>query len=485
MKIKRHHLIVAVCTGLLGVVALYCLVSGQTDTDNRSVTVEKMLVADLVRVRGIVSPRNATSVTSGDWSYITELAETGEHVVEGDLLLRSVPSFGANSLNNLAHWMAESQAATNRWNAEFGLVKTRETNRLILLKKDLELASLQLKAASAGLTDAERRSLDIDIRIAELDLADASDDLARLKDLCAKGYASDATLGPVTLNAQTAAAALDKHETQLRLLSLGPGTEELTRLTEDIHRIKQLIDNADRQLAAGVAHAQASLAAQAGDLSHAQLCLELKQADMDKMTIRAKTNGILRIAEFKGWRSGRALREYYVGAELNRGTHFATIIDPTSMRVDLAIHEADAWRLRDGMRAEIRFPALPKTLLRGCLTNLAGVARDRFEVLPRGQEDGPTGVSAFRGEVLLETTTRIRPGMSAIVDIMVDTPSQHLVIPRQAVRRRNDEFVVRQKAMFGSTEVVVEGSISAQGHFQVTRGLEEGDIVLLNQKAEP
>ena len=485
MKIKRHNLIIAVCTGLLGVVALYWLVSGQADTNHRAVTVEKMLVADLVRVRGIVSPQNATRVTSGDWSYIAELAETGEHVVEGDLLLRSVPRFGEHALKDLALWIGESQAATNRWNAESRLVKTRETNRLILLKKDLELASLQLKAASAGLTDAERRSLEIDIRIAELDLADASDDLARHKDLCAKGYASAATLGPVTLNAQTAAAALDKHETRLRLLNQGPGAEEITRLTEDIHRIKKLIDNADRQLATGVAYAQAALTEKAGYLSHARVCTELVQANMDRMTVRAETNGIFRIAEFKSWRSGDKLREYYVGAELNRGTHFATIIDPTRMRVDLAIHEADAWRLRDGMRAEIRFPALPKTLLRGCLTNLAGVARDRFEVLPRGQEDGPTGVSAFRGVVLLDTTTHIRPGMSAIVDVIVDAPCEHLAIPRQAVRRRNDEFVVRQKAMFGSTEVVVEGRISAQGHFQVTRGLEEGDIVLLDKESAP
>ena len=98
---------------------------------------------------------------------------------------------------------------------------------------------------------------------------------------------------------------------------------------------------------------------------------------------------------------------------------------------------------------------------------VGGIGRDRFDLAPQGQEESHTGVTVFNALLDIESPgVELRPGMSALVEVVIEPEKPRLVLPRAAVQRTvgDDEarFVVRQKALVGIREITVTGNVEVQ-----------------------
>jgi HlyD family secretion protein len=165
-----------------------------------------------------------------------------------------------------------------------------------------------------------------------------------------------------------------------------------------------------------------------------------------------------------------------VGTMNNVGTVIMVVADMSSMQANIKVDETDVVELKPGLAAEVQVDALPDTAFTGLVTKVGYMP---VQDLMSAAEEG----TDFEVEVTLDSTvSELRPGMTASVDITTTRLDSVLVIPIQAMGRREFEgeeqetvFVVEDgKARLRP----VETGTSSDTEIEVTGGLEQGDKVI-------
>lgn len=143
------------------------------------------------------------------------------------------------------------------------------------------------------------------------------------------------------------------------------------------------------------------------------------------------------------------------------------LADTTELHVDAEIDEADLGRVKLGMPADVVLDALPGERIRGVVRELApSVTRDN-----RGDRS-----VAF--EVALPRDERLRVGMSADVDVIVDVRESALFVAPNAVQGRGAERAVFVVSSGRAHRRVVDVGISTWEAVEIRKGLAEGDVVV-------
>ena len=250
----------------------------------------------------------------------------------------------------------------------------------------------------------------------------------------------------------------------------------------------QALRDAQNSRDAAVARYNAALA------QVASMEAQLDQAldDLSRTTIRAPMAGtVTALAIEEG--------EMVLGTQMAMGTQMMAISDLTRMEVEVDVDETDVVSVIVSQDAEVEVDAIPDTLLMGKVTEIANSGI----TLGRGTQQEVTNF-AVKVE-LLDADDRLRPGMSATVDVITDTRHEVLNIPLQAVTARkredlpavsNDQegqepapeteagkeefvevvFVVNEDGTVELRQVVT--GISSTTHVQILSGLSEGEEVV-------
>lgn len=149
------------------------------------------------------------------------------------------------------------------------------------------------------------------------------------------------------------------------------------------------------------------------------------------------------------------------------GGPLVDIADLGSLHVDAEIDEADLGRIRVGMAADVALDAFPNERLRGKLVAIApSVNRDT------------RGGRSVAIDISLPNDARLRVGMSADVDIIVDSHDDVLFLPPNAVvGRGTDRSVYLVKDGIAHVRKIDVG-ISTWEAVEIQKGLEEHDVVV-------
>ncbi len=191
--------------------------------------------------------------------------------------------------------------------------------------------------------------------------------------------------------------------------------------------------------------------------------------------------------------------EMVLGTQMAMGTQLMAVSDLSRMEVEVDVDETDVVSVAVGQAAEVEVDALADTLLMGRVTEIANAGI----TLGRGTQQEVTNF-AVKVE-LIDVDERLRPGMSATVDVITDTHQGVVNVPLQAVtaRKREDVMAVSNEqgedAVSGFTdeekdefvEVVfvvgddglvelreVSTGISSTTHVEITDGLSEDEQVV-------
>jgi HlyD family secretion protein len=166
-----------------------------------------------------------------------------------------------------------------------------------------------------------------------------------------------------------------------------------------------------------------------------------------------------------------------VGTMNNVGTVIMVVADMSNMQANIEVDETDVVELEPGLAAEVQVDALPDTTLTGRVTKVGYMP---VQDLMSGVEGEGTD---FEVEVTIDSTvSELRPGMTASVDIVTARLDSVLVIPIQAMGRREFEgeeqetvFVVEDgKARLRP----VKTGTSSDTEIEVVGGLEQGEQVI-------
>lgn len=224
---------------------------------------------------------------------------------------------------------------------------------------------------------------------------------------------------------------------------------------------------------------QATTAADVRTLQQKQKKVEgdvaLAEHNLSALTVRAPTDGIVSIqpnyrASSPG--SGGA-RDFRAGDSAWSGATIVTLPDLSEVTMLARLDESDRSRLSEGLSATVQVEALPGVELPGRISQLSTLAKPEIT----GTWPPPR---RFDVTILLDKVDpRLRPGMSATAALIIDRAPNALLIPAEALFRRDGQPTVYVQTSDGFVSRRVQVTRRGQEVVAIAAGLSVGERVAL------
>ncbi len=198
--------------------------------------------------------------------------------------------------------------------------------------------------------------------------------------------------------------------------------------------------------------ARSSLASAEEAVRQAEAALRQAREDLQRTTIVAPISG--RIVQ-KNAEEGEVV---ITGTMNNPGSVIAILADLSEVLVEADVGETEVVKVRLGQPADIRVDAIPDAVFKGTVVEIGSSAAQRAGV--------STGIRYFKVKIaIISPDERLRPGMTAQVDIITEALKNALSVPVQSVVERTDEELTkgRKTRAAGGPEVKKEKYVFVVG----------------------
>jgi RND family efflux transporter MFP subunit len=229
------------------------------------------------------------------------------------------------------------------------------------------------------------------------------------------------------------------------------------------------------ELDAKVKTCEAKLKSEEAKLALEGVKLKVLDEQIAKCLIHAPVDGqVIYDHERDDW--GGAEYQIKQGAVVHEQRVVIRLPDPSKMQVVAKVAESRIDRIKPDMRATIEIEGLPGRVLQGKVT--------RVNEYPARENWFSANVKEYATTIeVLDPSVGLRPGMTAQVAIRVETQSDVLQVPVQAVVERNGTHYCARRS--GSTVEVckVEVGSTNEKFAVILAGLAAGDEVSMNPRS--
>jgi len=417
----------------------------------------------LCREEGELKPVKLTSMTFLRWGKVSYMVPEGSNVKKGD----KVVALETKDLEEEISRMQDDLAV-----AERNLFQQEQTRDIDIQRLTQDLETERERDAFAALKQAEllAKPLKVDKEDAENLLAgakarldNARADLAAYKPLAEKGFGKGSDLAAKDLAVARAQVELQRNQMKYKVTMGGVLNHERERATLEREnaalslKLKQ-IDVEDQTDTLNV-----KVKTQERALAHLKRKLERRRLDLERSTLFAPHEGIAvyRVNEFRGNRKveiGEMVGPWLIPVDLPRYDKMKvrtqvpeSFINKIKARTaieerkeqdgEAKAAEAPSIAKGTGSKARVMITTLPDRAYPAEVIWVDGWARDRNSKLSEAdvKAQGLSGVRVFDVEVELDEsdTNRLREGFRATVDFPVETFSNVISIPINAINHRN------------------------------------------------
>jgi HlyD family secretion protein len=207
--------------------------------------------------------------------------------------------------------------------------------------------------------------------------------------------------------------------------------------------------------------------------------MNLAKSYMSKMVIRAPNDGIVNLLpNFRaGGSFGQSPPAFKEGDRAWTGAAIAEIPDLSEMRVELKLEEVERGKVKLGQKVRLRVDAIPEKEFTAEMDWISPIATLVFRTFPPEK--------LFPAKATLKNLDpRLRPGMSASVEVITEMQPGVLIIPAKASFQQNGKPTVYvQKGQQFFTRNIQVGKRNDED-LVVLSGLKEGELVTLESPAE-
>jgi len=190
-------------------------------------------------------------------------------------------------------------------------------------------------------------------------------------------------------------------------------------------------------------------------IMNSRLDYENAEMNLEKMNIRAPFDGVI-----------VNLPHFSKEAKVNSGTSVATIMDYSSMLLEINLPESAINEVTVGQKAYITHYTLPNDTIMGEITELSPAISSETRT--------------FKGKLMIDNSKLlIRPGMFVKADIVTESHSSTIVIPKNIVRNernRRTVFVVDQGIARAKN---VKLGLDEKNSVEVLSGLDKDDQIII------
>lgn len=418
----------------------------------------------------LIAPRSVTiaSEVESNRAKIVKLAPEGTAVVEGDLLIAFDRTPFVEEQTKLSRLVQEAEANHLEAEQNLKLLEVRARQQRTEAERRLRLAQIDLETRAEGGEPIRARELRARLERSAQQLQEVEQAYKDSAVFLAEGFITrkeharqEAEWNEARRSHELAQAAYQNQQSLQQPADLERARIAVKRAEEDVARAdEQTAEEAKRQEAV-VKRAVLALEAARSDLDRAS-------EQLSKTEIRAPASGLLVYNEIA---VGSERRRVQVGDSVWIGQPIMTIPDTSVMAVDTTVREFDIHQVVTGQSARVSLDALPDLRLEGRVDFIGNLATGRQR---------STGQKEFALRLVLQSTDeRLRPGMTARVDIDVERREGVLLLPIESVFERKGETYCYLTDGDTTVERRVRVGRSNLDQVEIVEGLEEGDVVSL------
>lgn len=399
---------------------------------------------------------------------IVELAPEGSAVKPGDLLVR----FDGGPLRQN---LAREEAALRVAEAE--LARAREDARLEQLRAsgEIDTARQQIGFAESDLVNQLEGRGRVEIAQAETDAAEAAREVLRAraafedtKPLLTEGFVTRMELDRTEQALKRAEELQRLSRERLTALTKYERPAAVNRARTAVQSAREDLSRTNESVAARLAQRQAALGAAQSRVAESQARIATLRDQLARMEIRAGGPGLV---VYRDLFFGADKRKPQVGDEVFANQPLMALPESSQLVVETRIREMDLHRISASQRVTVGVDAYPDLRLPAAVTLVGALAHE---------DPSRAGTKFFPVTVTLtQTDARLRPGMTARVEIQVATLPDVTVVPVQAVFETNGEVFcyVDDGGRPQRRAIVVAGENNSMA--VISRGISAGERVLL------
>ena len=321
----------------------------------------------------------------------------------------------------------------------------------ITAESDVAVAQTSITEYLEGTFKAEKSNIEKEIFEAEQALRKSELAVQSALRLTAKGVVKDLQLEGEQFAVDSARKDLELKRTKLESL-------------EKYNKVKSV-----QELESKLRAAQAKLASYEASLTLEQARLEREKKQLENCVIRSDTEGMVIFPSMAAWKDTPDITE---GAVVREQQTLLMIPDFTQMQVKVGIHESKVDRLKVGMKAKVQ---LQELVLEGQVSEIAEVTR------PAGWWTG--NLVKYDTIIKLPQHPGLKPGMSAVVDIVLAEHKDVLTVPVAAIIEGTGGLFCWVQTDDGVRKRMVRVGDTNDQFSIILDGLNESDEVILNPLA--
>lgn len=376
--------------------------------------------------------------------------------------------------------LTEARAALVQAENELAITVIENESSVAKAKVEWDLAKLDLESYTHE--DGEYRQLaaeaEGELELAREDLKRAQETLAFTERMARRGYRTQNEVEADRLAVRKADLAVDTATKTLKVLTDFTRKRTVAEYTAAAKDLELEYERAKLKAEAARQQAEAEVEKQKLLVEVQQIEYEDTLKQLDYCKIAAPQAGTVVYAN-EGWSRRGNDDQIQEGTQVRRRQAIIKIPDLTRMKVEARIHESRIGLIDAGLSCRISVDAVPGETFAGRISKVASVPAST------GWRDGDNKYydveiaidEAGGGEVGL-----LRPGLTAQVEVLVETRDDVLQVPVQAVVAVGGVAHVFLREGDGVARRTIVTGVTNDSVIEVLDGLAPGDEVVMNPR---
>ena len=431
----------------------------------------KVSIAEAGTLQAVRSVTYASTIQSNQAKIIAMVPE-GKLVQKGDMLLLFDGAPFEEEIRRSQAQLSQAEADAQKAQQDLKLQNIQNQEELAAARQKVERSRLELADVAEGKGRLREEEAAAAVGNAERDLEKAQGAHDDLKPLLAEGFITKQELDRA---AQAVARAREELELAKRrrdaLVRFGRPLELSQAEAE-----ASLTRESARQLEASASYRldqkRSAIAGAESRITEATAKLALAKQQLARTEVRADVPGIV---VYKDVFFGSEQRKPQVGDQVWANQPLLILPDISRMVVETRVRETDVHKVEKNQNVTVRVQAYPDLKLTGKVTLVGTLAQEEKE---------RRGVKFFGVTIQInESEPRLRPGMTAAIEIQVERRDQTLRVPLEAVFERDGRHLCYVATRRGLVAREVVLGPSNRDFVVVEKGLRKGDRVALRDPA--
>ena len=399
------------------------------------------------------------------------LAPEGTQVKKGEVVCKFDSSKFENYVTERETMVAEQKAEVDTAEQELKVQQDENESALRAAKQAVEFTRLDLDKYMKGDYEVKKSDLQGAISEAKTNVEKARRSLENMRTLVKRGFREYEQLRQAEQVLESAELRLTRDQQKLDTLENFEHVKSEAEFKGKYEEAQHKLEIAKTTAAAKLAKAQDRLKNEETSLKIHERRLKDLQKNLDKHRMKAPQDGTFVYAR-DNWRgNGEKLHE---GKMVYQNQPIFVLPDMERMQVKVGVHESLVGKIKPGQPAIIRVDAFSTISLQGKVKTVA-LLSDSTRWEPSNNYSVIVTINEFPDDM------KLKPGMSAKVEILVGVYEDVVAVPIQAVAsfgKKKYAFVQNSNGAFESREVTVDRSNIS--FVEITEGLEEEEVVALD-----